>query len=166
MQRFLHGQTDSRLAAAAADPDSSPESTPENKIIVHRTLHGSTQSHGVLAVRLTNPGAVIAEVAYLETLPWIVQLYVHTLRVSVHDVPRRRCSVPQLISELIDLQTRSQTTFNSSFLPIAKTPINYIYKPKRTAYRNISHPFPHRFVALGLCLHTRILRLKPTKPRL
>ncbi|KAJ7277954.1 Gpi16 subunit GPI transamidase component [Mycena rebaudengoi] len=80
---------DSRLATAAADPDSSPESTPENKIIVHRTLHGSTQSHGVLAVRLSNPGAVAVEVAYLETLPWIVQLYVHTLRVSVHDVPRQ-----------------------------------------------------------------------------
>ncbi|KAJ7252017.1 Gpi16 subunit, GPI transamidase component-domain-containing protein [Mycena rebaudengoi] len=111
--KSLSGIAHSRLVAAAAGPDSSPESTFENKITVHRTLHGSTQSHGVLAVRLTNPSAATVEVAYLETLPWIVQL----------------CFVPQLISKLIDLFSNN---FNSSFFPIAKTPINYLNQTMQT----------------------------------
>ncbi|KAF7376396.1 GPI transamidase component GPI16 [Mycena sanguinolenta] len=55
---------------------------------VRRMLRGAAQSHGTLAVSITNPGSAAVRVVYLETLPWIVHLYLHTLELSVDGIPR------------------------------------------------------------------------------
>ncbi|KAJ7679712.1 GPI transamidase component GPI16 [Mycena olivaceomarginata] len=55
---------------------------------VRRMLRGSAQDHGALAISITNPGSAAVRVVYLETLPWIVYLYLHTLELTVDGVPR------------------------------------------------------------------------------
>ncbi|KAJ6594185.1 GPI transamidase component PIG-T [Mycena capillaripes] len=62
---------------------------------VRRTLRGSAQDHGALAVSITNAGPAPVRVAYLETLPWIVYLYLHTLELTVDGVPR-----PELLQDI------------------------------------------------------------------
>ncbi|KAJ6500164.1 Gpi16 subunit GPI transamidase component [Mycena vitilis] len=62
---------------------------------VRRTLHGAAQDHGTLAVSITNPRPAPVRVAYLETMPWIVYLYLHTLRLAVDGVPR-----PDLLQDI------------------------------------------------------------------
>lgn len=53
-------------------------------------LRGSAQDHGALAISITNPGSAAVRVVYLETLPWIVYLYLHTLELTIDGVPRGR----------------------------------------------------------------------------
>ncbi|KAJ7268698.1 GPI transamidase component PIG-T [Mycena haematopus] len=55
---------------------------------VRRMLRGAAQSHGTLAISITNPASAAVRVVYLETLPWIVHLYLHTLELIVDGVPR------------------------------------------------------------------------------
>ncbi|KAJ7747261.1 GPI transamidase component PIG-T [Mycena metata] len=62
--------------------------TAQSPLSVRRTLHGSSQDHSTLAVSIKNAGPAAVRVAYLETLPWIVHLYLHTLELSVDGVPR------------------------------------------------------------------------------
>lgn len=48
---------------------------------VQRTLRGSTQDRGQLSVVLTNNLVTPLRVVYLETMPWLLQFYIHTLRI-------------------------------------------------------------------------------------
>ncbi|KAJ6579111.1 Gpi16 subunit GPI transamidase component [Mycena vulgaris] len=55
---------------------------------IRRTLHGSSQDRGQLSVSITNAGPAAVQAAYLETMPWIVQFYLHTLVLHVDGLPR------------------------------------------------------------------------------
>ncbi|KAJ7775972.1 Gpi16 subunit GPI transamidase component [Mycena maculata] len=62
--------------------------TAETPLSVRRTLQGSSQDLGKLSVFITNDGTVEIQAAYLETMPWIVQFYLHTMTFHVDGVPR------------------------------------------------------------------------------
>ncbi|KAJ3843884.1 GPI transamidase component PIG-T [Lentinula raphanica] len=55
---------------------------------VRRNLLGATQDRGQLSIVVTNNQQDTLQLLYLETMPWIVQLYLHTIRVHSDDVPR------------------------------------------------------------------------------
>ncbi|KAJ7619534.1 Gpi16 subunit GPI transamidase component [Roridomyces roridus] len=61
---------------------------PQTPLSVRRLLHGSSQDRGSLAVSISNSGNESVSVAYLETLPWIVQVYLHSMTFSINGVPR------------------------------------------------------------------------------
>ncbi|KAF6749392.1 GPI transamidase component GPI16 [Ephemerocybe angulata] len=67
------------LAARLAKP-----STP---LSVQRTLKESSQAHGQLSVVLKNHESYPIQAVYLETMPWIVQFYLHTLTATVDGHP-------------------------------------------------------------------------------
>ncbi|KAJ7479624.1 GPI transamidase component GPI16 [Mycena latifolia] len=60
----------------------------EAPLSIRRTLQGSTQDYGTLAVSITNAGPTAMRAAYLETMPWIVTFYLHTLDLHVDGTPR------------------------------------------------------------------------------
>ncbi|KAK0185635.1 Gpi16 subunit GPI transamidase component [Armillaria mellea] len=51
-------------------------------ISVRRTLRGASQDRGQLSLVIKNNGPSSLQVFYLETMPWIVQFYLHTMRVD------------------------------------------------------------------------------------
>ncbi|KAK0430723.1 Gpi16 subunit GPI transamidase component [Armillaria borealis] len=51
-------------------------------ISVRRTLRGASQDRGQLSLVIKNNAPSTLQVFYLETMPWIVQFYLHTMRVS------------------------------------------------------------------------------------
>ncbi|KAH9948307.1 Gpi16 subunit GPI transamidase component [Amylocystis lapponica] len=55
--------------------------TPLTHLSVQRTLKGSSQSDAKLSVIITNNLPVQIQTGYLETMPWLAQFYLHTLRV-------------------------------------------------------------------------------------
>lgn len=59
---------------------------------IQRTLRGSSQARGELSVRVTNNEPIEIRAVYLETMPWFIQFYLHTLRVSSNGVPRGKLS--------------------------------------------------------------------------
>ncbi|KAH9961840.1 GPI transamidase component PIG-T [Russula compacta] len=59
--------------------------TPLSDLSVRRTLKGSSQTHGELSIIIRNNQPVTVRTHYLETMPWHVEFFLHTLRVSCGD---------------------------------------------------------------------------------
>lgn len=57
---------------------------PQSPLSVRRTLTDFSQARGQLVVTLKNHAKVALLTSYLETMPWIVQFYVHTLSVKLN----------------------------------------------------------------------------------
>ncbi|KAJ7076037.1 Gpi16 subunit GPI transamidase component [Mycena belliarum] len=68
---------------------------PEAALSIQRSLHGASQAHGTVAVAIANAGPDTVRAAYLETMPWIVTFYLHTLELRVDGVLR-----PDLLQSL------------------------------------------------------------------
>lgn len=49
-----------------------------------RTLSGSSQARGQLSLVLRNRAPVSQDVLYLETMPWLIQFFLHTLHTRVN----------------------------------------------------------------------------------
>nr|GAT60861.1 GPI transamidase component GPI16 [Mycena chlorophos] len=60
----------------------------EAPLSIRRTLKGYTQDNGELSVLIKNDQDRSVDVAYLETMPWIVQFYLHTLILQIDGVTR------------------------------------------------------------------------------
>ncbi|KAG6836173.1 hypothetical protein H0H93_010654 [Arthromyces matolae] len=60
---------------------------PLTSLSVQRTLRGSSQAHGQLSVVLKNHRAEPLSVVYLETMPWLIQFFLHTLKIHINGVP-------------------------------------------------------------------------------
>lgn len=58
---------------------------PLSDLSVRRTLKGSSQTHGELSVVVRNNGPVPVRTHYLETMPWHVEFFLHTLSVTCGD---------------------------------------------------------------------------------
>lgn len=58
---------------------------------MHRTLKGSSQYDAQLSVVITNNLQVQVKSSYLETMPWLLQFELHTLRVHIDGVSRGTC---------------------------------------------------------------------------
>ncbi|KAL6300658.1 GPI transamidase component PIG-T, partial [Sparassis latifolia] len=61
---------------------------PLTHMSVQRTLKGSSQSDARLSLVITNNLPVQVQTGYLETMPWLAQFYLHTLRVRSDGVSR------------------------------------------------------------------------------
>ncbi|KAI9510156.1 GPI transamidase component PIG-T [Russula earlei] len=58
------------------------EMSPLSDLSVRRTLKGSSQTHGELSIVIRNNQPVTFRTHYLETMPWHVELFLHTLSLS------------------------------------------------------------------------------------
>lgn len=56
---------------------------PLNSLSVQRTLRGSSQARGQLSVVVQNHDSVPMHVLYLETMPWHVQFFLHTMKIYI-----------------------------------------------------------------------------------
>lgn len=57
-----------------------------NPISVKRVLRGSSQAWGQLEAVITNKSPVMVQVIYVETMPWLLQFYLHTLEARVNGI--------------------------------------------------------------------------------
>jgi len=65
-----------------------PPPAPQIPLSIKRTLYGSSQTRGVLFVSLSNNDRAPITVGYLETLPALVTLWMHTMKVDVGGIAR------------------------------------------------------------------------------
>ncbi|THH31595.1 hypothetical protein EUX98_g2584 [Antrodiella citrinella] len=65
-----------------------PPSPPLTPISVQRTLKGSIQSQGRLSVVITNHLPITLQTSYLETMPWLLQFFLHSLQTFHNGVSR------------------------------------------------------------------------------
>jgi len=61
---------------------------PQTHISVHRTLNGASQHTGQLALTVTNNHDIQLQAGYLETMPWLLQFYLHTLHAQIDGASR------------------------------------------------------------------------------
>ena len=59
-------------------------SSDANPISVERVLRGSSQARGQLEAVIANQSPVMVQVIYVETMPWLLQFYLHTLEARVN----------------------------------------------------------------------------------
>ena len=59
-------------------------SSDSNPISVKRTLRGSSQAWGQLEAVIINQSPATVQVIYVETMPWLLQFYLHTLEARVN----------------------------------------------------------------------------------
>lgn len=71
--------------------DTALNMAPFSDLSVLRTLKGSSQTHGELSVVIRNNHAGTVRAHYLETMPWHVEFFLHTLSVSCGD--RTKCGM-------------------------------------------------------------------------
>ncbi|RPD56728.1 Gpi16 subunit GPI transamidase component [Lentinus tigrinus ALCF2SS1-7] len=64
------------------------EAPPLTELSVRRTLKGTNQAEAQLTLVITNNLPVQVTTGYLETMPWLLQFYLHTLRAHVNGVAR------------------------------------------------------------------------------
>lgn len=79
------------VAASAAHSVTSYSLT---HISVQRTLKGSSQSQGQLSVVVTNHLPITIKTSYLESMPWLLQFYLHSLNIYCDGSPRGTCHSP------------------------------------------------------------------------
>jgi phosphatidylinositol glycan class T len=65
-----------------------PADPPLVPLSVWRTLKGSSQDRGRLSVVIENVTPSELKVIYLETMPWLLQFYLHTLQITSEGLPR------------------------------------------------------------------------------
>ena len=61
---------------------------PATQVTVIRSLRGSDQTRGGLTVNIRNHLENPQRVFYVETMPWVIKFYLHTLTTSVNSEPR------------------------------------------------------------------------------
>src|SRR5262249_9509994 len=76
---------------------------------------GSSQALGKLSVALKNHLPTSLTVTYLETMPWLVQFYLHTLKVHINGSPNGKCSL--LSDHLLFIRSVDNTISNISYTP-------------------------------------------------
>ncbi|KAF5374112.1 hypothetical protein D9615_008878 [Tricholomella constricta] len=62
--------------------------SPLTTLSVQRTLRGSSQARGQLSLVLSNHRGEALHVVYLETMPWLIQFYLHTLKIHINGLLR------------------------------------------------------------------------------
>ncbi|CCL99760.1 uncharacterized protein FIBRA_01782 [Fibroporia radiculosa] len=61
---------------------------PLTHLSVRRALHGSNQYSAQLFISVKNNSPVQVRTGYLETMPWLLQFYLHTMHAHIDGVPR------------------------------------------------------------------------------
>ncbi|KAF8184185.1 GPI transamidase component PIG-T [Pholiota molesta] len=115
--------------------DYSPGTTPFS---VKRTLTGSSQAFGRLSVVITNHQTEAINVLYLETMPWLLQFYLHTLEARIDGVVE-----PKIISDLTYIPSiphSRPTTFQVALLIPPKKTVQISMDVTKAFLRYTEHP--------------------------
>ncbi|KAJ7493034.1 GPI transamidase component PIG-T [Mycena galericulata] len=110
----------------------------EKPLIVRRTLQGSSQDVGTLSVFFTNDGATDIQTAYLETMPWIVQFYLHTLTLRVEGV--NRADLLQNISYIPAILHSRPMIFQAVLTVPARNTVHLTIEITKAFLRYTEHP--------------------------
>ncbi|KAF7361641.1 GPI transamidase component GPI16 [Mycena venus] len=105
---------------------------------VRRMLRGSAQDHGALAVSIANADPSPVRVVYLETLPWIVHLYLHTLELTVDGVPR--ADLLEDISYIAPVPHGRAATLEAVLTIPARSTVSLRFGVGRAFLRYTEHP--------------------------
>jgi hypothetical protein len=71
---------------------------PQLPINVQRVLTGAEQTHGGLRLGITNMGDTTFTTAWLETMPWFIQFFLHTMELRVDNQKRGKYEYSALFS--------------------------------------------------------------------
>ncbi|EJD37488.1 Gpi16 subunit, GPI transamidase component [Auricularia subglabra TFB-10046 SS5] len=86
-------------------------------VSIKRTMTGSAQYSGGLLIQLSNAQNDTLRVAYLETLPWFVTLYLHTLDIRLGSTKR-----PDLLESLSYTPPSERTRTPTTLEPVLRLP--------------------------------------------
>lgn len=73
-----------------------------SKLSVRRTLTGSSQAHGLLTIVLRSNVEEEMDLVYLETVPWLLDFYVHSMHAHLNGTGRGTSSM-----KLFQVEARS-----------------------------------------------------------
>jgi phosphatidylinositol glycan class T len=108
---------------------------------IQRTLKESSQSHGQLSVVLRNPSSTPVDAVYLETMPWIVQFYLHTLTATINEVPQpSSSSVFSNLSYIPAIPHSRPTTFHVQLRIPANSTLRLTMDVTKAFLRYTEHP--------------------------
>ncbi|KAF8875658.1 GPI transamidase component PIG-T [Infundibulicybe gibba] len=105
---------------------------------IHRTLKGSSQAHGKLLISITNHQFTPQSVTYLETLPWHVQLFLHSTQISLDGQPLN--DAMSHVAYTPAVPHSRPTTFQSTLRVPAKSTIHLTIDVKKSFLRYTEHP--------------------------
>ncbi|KAJ7511984.1 GPI transamidase component PIG-T [Mycena galericulata] len=121
-----------------ADFDYAATHAGEAPLSVRRTLQGSSQDRGKLSVFIKNDGTAGVQVAYLETLPWIVQFYLHTLTLRIDGVVRP--DLLQNVSYIPPIPHGRPMTFQAVLALPARSTVHLSVDVSKAFLRYTEHP--------------------------
>lgn len=67
--------------------------SPQLPVNVRRVLTGAEQTHGGLRLTITNTGETTFTTAWLETMPWFIQFFLHTMELAVDGQKRGKYAI-------------------------------------------------------------------------
>ncbi|KAJ3998557.1 GPI transamidase component PIG-T [Lentinula boryana] len=105
---------------------------------VTRNLLGPTQDRGELSIVLTNNQQDTLQLLYLETMPWIVQFYLHTIRVHSDNVPRD--DLVSNISYVLPVPHARPATFESVLTLPGRSTLTFSMDVAKAFLRYTEHP--------------------------
>jgi hypothetical protein len=111
-QTFSYGMSPCSLLFTNLIRPSAP-TPPELPISVRRVLTGAEQTHGGLLLSIANTGDTTHTTAWLETMPWFIQFFLHTLELRV-DGQRRGMSDSLRKPLYINLDIPLQMTYSGT----------------------------------------------------
>ncbi|KAI3596768.1 pigt protein [Moniliophthora roreri] len=106
---------------------------------VHRTLHGPSQDRGHMALVLKNNGPDTIQLLYLETMPWLLQFYLHTIAIHANGV-RRGNDLISNISYVPPVPHSRPATFESVLTLPGNTTLTYTIDVSKAFLRYTEHP--------------------------
>ncbi|KAF8148249.1 GPI transamidase component PIG-T [Crassisporium funariophilum] len=105
---------------------------------VKRTLRGTSQAWGRLSITITNHLSATVEAVYLETMPWLLQFYLHTLEARVDGVVKD--GIISNISYIPPVSHSRPTTFHAVLTLPPKETVQITMDVTKAFLRYTEHP--------------------------
>ncbi|KDQ51566.1 hypothetical protein JAAARDRAFT_81397 [Jaapia argillacea MUCL 33604] len=115
-----------------------PPTVPLTHFSVRRILTGSSQSRGQLSITIQNNLPAQIQTIYLETMPWLLEFYLHTLR--VHCDGRSRDDLMSLITYTLPVPHSRPTLFEAALTLPPKATIQITMDVTKSFLRYTEHP--------------------------
>ncbi|KAK1227433.1 Subunit of the glycosylphosphatidylinositol transamidase complex-like protein [Marasmius sp. AFHP31] len=107
-------------------------------ISIHRTLQGPSQDRGRLQIALKNNGPKDVKVLYLETMPWLLQFYLHTMSTEIDGIARG--GLISNVSYIPPVPHSQPATFESVLLVPGNSTVTYSVDVTKAFLRYTEHP--------------------------
>ncbi|KAF8223922.1 Gpi16 subunit, GPI transamidase component [Tricholoma matsutake] len=111
---------------------------PTNPFSVQRTLRGSSQARGQLSLVLKNHQSTAMHVLYLETMPWHVQFFLHTMKIHVDGL--RKDDAVSNISYIPPVPHSRPATFQCVLALHPKSTVHLTMDVTKSFLRYTEHP--------------------------